>query len=371
MNLSHVHLWAPQIGNFRGGIQAFSGFFRRALQNSLPLGTVRTIMKHEGSMWRGGDLRGCEHVPEAIRTPAFAAYLAGSAIVERPDLIVATHIHFAPVAALLRSLLGIPYWLVAHGVEAWDIPSPLVRLGVRNADRILAVSSYTAERLRSLKLASPSHISVFPNTFNEDRFMPGSKPQYLLKRYGFSELTKVILTVTRMDSRERYKGYDRVIESLPEIAAAVPDAHFLIVGSGDDRERAERRAYSLGVSHRVTFAGFVPDSELCDHYNLCDLFAMPSVGEGFGIVFLEALACGRPVLGGNRDGTVDALAHGEFGVLIDPDDKLIRAQSIINILLRRVEHPLLYDSSALSTLVRSRFGYESFLRNVSRELSTP
>ena len=104
----------------------------------------------------------------------------------------------------------------------------------------------------------------------------------------------------------------------PPSLARVPDAAYLIVGSGDDQPRLERLAREAGVGDRVVFAGQVADAELADYFALADVFAMPSTGEGFGIVFLEAAASGLPVIGGNRDGSVDALADGRIGRLVDP-----------------------------------------------------
>lgn len=119
------------------------------------------------------------------------------------------------------------------------------------------------------------------------------------------------------------------------------DLRYLIVGDGDDRPRFESLADELGVRELVIFAGKVPSEELCDHYNLCDLFAMPSTGEGFGIVFLEALACGKPVIAGSKDASRDALLDGELGVLVDPEDPRELRDAIVAI-LAEVERALLF-----------------------------
>jgi phosphatidylinositol alpha-1,6-mannosyltransferase len=94
----------------------------------------------------------------------------------------------------------------------------------------------------------------------------------------------------------------------------------VIVGDGDDRPRLEALARERGLAGRVHFAGQVSDSELPDYYRLADVFVMPSTKEGFGIVFLEAAASGLPVIGGDRDGSADALADGAIGAMVDPDD---------------------------------------------------
>ena len=135
-----------------------------------------------------------------------------------------------------------------------------------------------------------------------------------------------------MSKVEQHKGYDRLIRTLPTIIQTIPNIHYLIVGQGDDRPRIEQLIQSLSLEKYVTLTGFIPDQELVDYYNLCDIFAMPSKDEGFGIVYLEALACGKPTLGGNQDGAIDALCHGERGVLGDHDNLDEMAQAIIIVL---------------------------------------
>jgi len=109
----------------------------------------------------------------------------------------------------------------------------------------------------------------------------------------------------------------------------------------------------------------VPETELRDHYNLCDAFAMPSQGEGFGIVYLEALACGKPTLAGNKDGSVDALCHGELGALVDPDDVKQIAQTLMQILQRTYTHPLMYHPEALRQRVIEVYGFDRFKQTLS------
>ena len=123
-----------------------------------------------------------------------------------------------------------------------------------------------------------------------------------------------------MEATEQYKGYENVLLAFPEILARFPNARYLIVGDGPDRKRVEELSRELRVEGKVIFAGYVPNEELSEHYNLCDVFAMPSKGEGFGIVFLEALACGKPVVAGNKDASVEPLLNGKLGRLVDPDN---------------------------------------------------
>ena len=136
----------------------------------------------------------------------------------------------------------------------------------------------------------------------------------------------------------------------------------------DDRARLESLARVNGMADRVIFTGFIRPEELCAHYNLCDVFALPSTGEGFGIVYLEALACGKPVLAGNRDGSVDALADGRFGALIDPESQPAIERTLTEILLRQHPHPLMFQPAELSRQVAAEFGFESFSRRLAQQL---
>jgi phosphatidylinositol alpha-1,6-mannosyltransferase len=155
-----------------------------------------------------------------------------------------------------------------------------------------------------------------------------------------------------MDSRERYKGHERVIAAIPQLVAAGHDVVYLVVGEGDDRTRLEASARDAGLADRVRFLGSVEKPKLIEIYRAADLFAMPSTGEGFGIAFLEAMASGTPALGLNAGGTPDALADGELGTVVTEaglDQALARA-------LNRSKR----DPQALAGAVQARFGRQSF-----------
>jgi glycosyltransferase involved in cell wall biosynthesis len=196
-------------------------------------------------------------------------------------------------------------------------------------------------------------------------FAIAPKPPRLLRKYGLKPQTPVILTVGRLESSERYKGYDQIIKALPAIRREAPDARYMLVGKGADRPRIERLIAEVGVQEAVILAGFVPDDELAEYYNLCDIFAMPSRGEGFGIVYLEALACGKPVLAGNKDGSRDAIWDGELGLLVDPDDTAKIATEIIRVLRREHSHPKIFHPELLRKGVIELFGFEAFKRSVA------
>ncbi|HXV76392.1 MAG TPA: glycosyltransferase family 4 protein [Candidatus Polarisedimenticolaceae bacterium] len=236
----------------------------------------------------------------------------------RPELILNGTVGFGPLALALKAIGRARLWTTSHGIDVWQPGGWLDNLGLRRSDLVTTVSEYTRRRLCEWSGIPTARVRVLHNAIDLARYRPGPKPERLVARYG-ARGRKVMLTVGRLSAGERYKGHDRVIPLLGRLAERVGPVLYVIAGSGDDRARLERLVDSCGVSALVRFAGFVPDEELPEHYRLADVFVMPSTGEGFGIVFLEAMACGCPVIAGNRDGSVDALAHGELGRLVDPD----------------------------------------------------
>jgi glycosyltransferase involved in cell wall biosynthesis len=189
----------------------------------------------------------------------------------------------------------------------------------------------------------------------------------LRQKYGIEPDEKVVLTVARLDHRERYKGYDRIIEALPAIQRKCGPVRFLIVGSGEDQARVEALAREQGIDASVSFAGFVAADALVDHYRLADVFAMPSTGEGFGIVFLEAMACGTPVIGGNRDGSVDALDGGRLGLLVEPLDIDAISRAVCT-MLEKQGPEWWFDRTRLHDAVVERFGQSAFRERLKEAL---
>lgn len=373
MSKKQVHLWFPEIFSFKGGIQTFSFFFLNALDTVLPEKNFTVLLKHDKNPYQTSFSKqvkfyGCGQWSSLIRTFVFVVLLTWKTCLQRPNLIIIGHVNFTPLAHYLKKLMGTPYWIIAHGVEVWNIEKPQLKKALSNSDKILAVSNYTRDRVLKEQNLSSNQVVLLPNTFDANRFEIRPKPTYLLEKYNLQPNQPVILTVNRLCASESYKGYDKVLEALPKIKAEIPDVHYIIVGKGDDRDRLENYIKELGLNHSVTLAGFVPDEELCNYYNLCDVFAMPSKLEGFGIVYLEALACGTPCLGGNQDGAIDALCNGKFGALIDPDNVAEIAQTLIEILEKTYPNRLMYQPEALREQVIETYGFHRFQQRVAKLL---
>lgn len=368
---SLINLWCPNIFEFKGGIQVYIGVFLEALQSLYPQSNYDVFLKHDTRLLP--DLAFLSHtkfhfygtLPLPLRTAVFATQLIGFGLWQRPSLVIATHVNFTPAAYWLKRLAGVPYWTIAYGTDAWNIERKALQKGLHEADRILAIGTYTRDRILKEQNLDPAKISILPCTVDASRFQITPKPQYLLNRYQLTPEQPIILTVGRLDSTQQYKGYDQILHALPEIRRQIPNVHYILVGRGGDRDRIEQLIAQLNLQTCVTLAGFVPDDEINDYYNLCDVFAMPSKGEGFGIVYLEALACGKPTLGGNQDGAIDALCHGELGALVDPDDVEAIAQTLIQILQGKYPHPIVYQPELLRQKVIDTFGFERFKQTLA------
>ena len=190
---------------------------------------------------------------------------------------------------------------------------------LHRADAVVAVSQFTKDALMRLMAVPAEKITLIHNGVDTEKFLPGAKSRYLIERHKLQG-KQVILTVGRIVPR---KGLDAVIRALPNILRQAPATHYLIVGEGHYRPVLERIVEQLGMRDHVTFAGRVAEEELADYYRTCDVFAMPNREmpdgdtEGFGLVFLEANACRKPVVGGRAGGAVEAVRDGENGLLVD------------------------------------------------------
>lgn len=266
---------------------------------------------------------------------------------ERFDAIICGHVNLLPVACSLGRPL-----LVVHGIEAWQpLRNPVRRRLLHRSRAIVAVSAVTRDRLLAWSgYKGPTY--VLPNAVHLEQFGIRPKRDDLVKRYGLAG-KRVLLTVGRLAGEERSKGFDEVIEVLPQLPE---DVVYMIAGGGHDMPRLRDKATALGVGNRVVFTGLFPESEKPDLYNLADVYVMPSRGEGFGFVFLEALASGLPVIGSKTDGGAEALLGGELGTLVDPSNGGELRDAIVALLGNTTRH--VPDKLA-------HFSFEKFVERVS------
>lgn len=356
----------PNMFGFKGGIQVYSEFLLRGLQILSPLAEYDVFLKYDRQSLPNSQFLPQTRfhffggLPRVLQGFWLTFSVLWLSLWQRPSLMIATHVNYSPICYWLKRLFGVRYWVVVHGLEGWNLTHSSLCLALRYADRVVAVSHYTRSRLLAEQLLDESQVVVLPNTFEPQRFQIAPKPSYLLERYHLKPEQPIILTVTRLGKSARYKGYDRILQALVLVRRLIPDVHYVLVGKGDDTPRIKELICELGLSDCVTLTGFVSDEELGDYYNLCDVFALPSQGEGFGIVFLEALACGKPVLAGNNDGAVDPLLGGRLGCLVEPDDVGAIASSLLQLLWQSYPNPKLFQPAFLREQTIQLFAFDGF-----------
>ncbi len=295
---------------------------------------------------------------------AFAVNSFRQMLAFKPEFVLCGHVNMSFFCMLLSRVFKIPYFTVAHGVEAWQLKG-IRKLGVRCSKGIFSVSRFTRSKILSRLPAYPrSAIPILHNTFDEEQFNLRMKPVHLMQRWGIAADDRIILTVARLSARERYKGYDRLIMAMREIVKEIPNAKYIIVGSGSDDNRIRRLIRDNHLQERVILTGFIPHEEMADYYGLCDVFAMPSKGEGFGIVFLEALACGKPVIAGNKDGSTEVFLSTSPGILVDPDNHIEIKEAVVKILKQEIP-PELSNGAELRRYARDNFGFNAFKEQLS------
>jgi phosphatidyl-myo-inositol dimannoside synthase len=261
------------------------------------------------------------------RAGSWGAALSQIMVRERPRAAILGSIDDGTYGLWLRRWLKLPFIVFAHGNEIlsavkdnYDAPLQALRV----ANRVLACSRFTAKLVEDAG-ADPGRIEIVNPGCDSDFFRPLPVNQELRQRLlGSRHNGRVILTVGNLVSR---KGHDTVIRALPYLCQQLPDVTYLVVGDGPYRQELETMATELNVADRVIFVGNIVDDELPQLYALSDVFAMISRAriehsdvEGFGLVFLEANACGKPVVGGLSGGVSDAVVEGETGLLVDPNN---------------------------------------------------
>ncbi|MFI4990052.1 MAG: glycosyltransferase family 4 protein [Solirubrobacterales bacterium] len=243
----------------------------------------------------------------------------------RPDLTLSLHIVTSPAAAGIRSAAGAPTVQYFHAEEVGAKPR-LAAFAAEHADASIAVSEYTAGLVAATG-AMPRALHVIGNGTD----VPENASPLVEERPTF-------VTIARIE--ERYKGHDTIVRALPLVLAKVPDAQWVVIGDGSLRPGLEALAASYGVAQAIRFLGVVCDEQRNVWLRRARLLAMPSrlpaggfAGEGFGIVYLEAGAYGKPVVAGNVGGALDSVRDGETGLLVDPTDPLLVAEAITRLLL--------------------------------------
>jgi phosphatidylinositol alpha-1,6-mannosyltransferase len=274
-----------------------------------------------------------------------------------------------------RGKFAIPHYQFFHGNEIYDRHLSIGRWrrlyenAILNADINVCVSRFTERRLRE-NIGKPLRSRIIHSGVDIERFVPATDQKALKDALGFSG-KYILLTLGRLVAR---KGQDQVIQALPVLTSKIPDLLYVIAGKGSYESSLRSLVTDLGLGKFVHFAGFIPEEQKINYYQMCDLYIMPSREieehgdiEGFGLTFLEANACGKPVIAGNSGGCAEAVQEEVNGLLIAPMDIEAIAEAILR----------LYDSVYYTELsgkalsyVRDQYRWDESARAVL-ECSTP
>lgn len=287
------------------------------------------------------------------------------------DIIIVGHINMALPVLLIKLLYpSKKVFLVAHGIELWTPLKGIRRAAIMKVDKILSISSYTKKQILRIQHIPPHKVFVLQGSLDPYFRFPRQfkKPTYLKERYNLNG-EKVLYTFTRLSGSEQYKGYDKVLEILPGLKKHHTHIKYILAGKADAKEqqRVKQMIADLNLKDSVILTGFIKDEEVTDHYLLADAFIMPSTMEGFGLVFIEAMSCGLPVIAGNVDGSADALKNGELGTLVNPFDGNQIIHELTNI-LNKTGSDDMSAKVALQNKVINEFGFNSFKKRLEAAL---
>jgi phosphatidylinositol alpha-1,6-mannosyltransferase len=272
-------------------------------------------------------------------------------------IVLAAHPNLAlPVAAMKWVSPGLKTIVMSHGVEVWK-PLPLLRRrALSGADLVLAPSRDTAQKLAEIQGVPSAKIRTLAWPLNPDFLRMAATPNLSLPS-GFPE-GRVTLTVGRWASSERYKGADNLIRAMVQLRTKFPGLYLVAVGDGDDLPRLKKIATDVGVSESVRFLTGLSRQEIAACYARCEIFALPSTGEGFGLVFLEAMAFGKPLVGAACGGTTDVVEDNVNGMLIPSGDSE-RLAKVLTVLLE--DQPLRTKLGQRGgEILRRRYSFEVF-----------
>jgi phosphatidylinositol alpha-1,6-mannosyltransferase len=348
-------LGVPSLSTTGDGIAYVSRLVHQALVDELGEVAVLQIKP------RGGDAM----APTSAEAIRYAERIVRTQMVSRPDWWLFTHLGPARLTRKLPRAVRRPYAVFVHGLESWAPElGPGRKEVLQDAKLRIANSTYTARRIEhthpELGAVVPCPLGLLPDAPrvarrpDDDEDATATDIDAVLARLS----PRTALIVGRMDENERYKGHDVLIDAWQHVRDAVPDAQLVVVGQGTDLARLKSKAVDAGVADSVIFTGFISDVALRALRHRVSLFAMPSTGEGFGLVYLEAMRDRLPCIASNIDAAGDVIANGETGFLVDPTDPGAVASAIV---------PLLEDESLRTAMgaagnrrFEAMFSYEQF-----------
>ncbi len=284
------------------------------------------------------------------------------------NIVILSHINLLLAAWLIKKANPkVRIILLAHGIEVWGTLAPINKMMLGCCDKIVSVSHFTKNKIIDLHGLDAEKCLVLNNCIDPylQRPLQKIRSENLLKRYKIEHNDIVLLTLTRLSFKDRYKGYTYVLDALAEIVKTTPNVKYILAGTYEANEKKiiDEKINLLGLQNNVIITGFLPEEELSIHFSLADIYVMPSIKEGFGIVFVEAMYYGTPVIAANADGSVDALLDGKLGLLIPPEN----AKEVEIALQKIISNPKGYIPN--NALLMNNFGYSKYKKNIESILA--
>ncbi|MEO0454669.1 MAG: glycosyltransferase family 4 protein [Verrucomicrobiota bacterium] len=351
-------VFSPLIRQGEGGVQAYGLHLVTALRQNAKIESVALLEI---------DL---PKTPVVRLIPKFIfLFKALISIVRGTDLVWVTHIDLAPVAYLFTKIGGPPYILSCHGLEVWrDLP-PIKQKALQAAKRLLPVSHYTMQQLIHHYGIAEEQCVLFPNTYESRSALSDrcrSRNQ-IAQEWNIPESDLILFSLSRLRPEDREKGYGQTLRVTAALNEKGLSCTYIAAGSGSDIQWLQSLAGELRIADKLKCPGFVTNDQLPRYYQAADLFIMPSLKEGFGIVFLEALDAGLPVLAGDQDGSSEPLLNGELGFLCDPHDVQEMVQTVKDFFANK-SHPF-HQPEFLRSRVNEAFGQQAYMKRLEDFLS--
>ena len=282
-------------------------------------------------------------------------------------IVLALHPHLALPASLMKVVAPhLKTIVMSHGVEVWEPMTALRHRALLNADLVIAPSRHTALKLAEVQHIPEERIRVLAWPMNPAFLRLADAPGKLSLPRAFPQ-GRVILTVGRWAASERYKGADELIHATAQLRSTNLGLHLVVVGDGDDLPRLQKLAADLNITDCVRFLKNLSREEIAACYSYADIFALPSTGEGFGFVFLEAMAFAKPVVAVSYGGTTDLVEDGVNGLLVPPHDTQRLAQAL-NFLLSDESHRAVLGRRG-GEIVRHKYRFEAFQAGIGQILN--
>lgn len=360
-----ILLFLPGIAT-HGGIQRFNRTFCKALTTYAAQRSIDLVIisLHDPLGWYDErylqqPLDGCGSQPGRFVRHALAA------LMKPHQLVIVGHVDLGPLALPTQMLYPhSPVLTLTYGIDVWKRLPWHKRVALQHANLIWTISKYTANKLEVEQGIDRQSIDLVRIPID-----PDFAAQLSAWQASHLQPTRTrLLSIARLQSVAERKGIDSVINALPSIRKKVPDVNYTIIGDGNDRPRLEQLAQQCGVADIVHFAGHVPDQQLLSYLNGTDLFVLPSRTEGFGIVFIEAMACGKAVIAGAHGGSPEVIDQGVTGLLVQHDDQSALTNVITDLLQDDAKRNAM--GIAGQARVASIYDYQSFSVRLEQTLDT-